>query len=58
MNANIINGRSANILSKLTTAGATMEAMRAKVVTPLIPTLRPKVGNSSPENKYNAGMVP
>ena len=58
MIANMIIGSSARKLSKLTTAGATMDAIRAKVVTPLIPTFRPNVGYNSPENKYNAGIVP
>lgn len=58
MTANIISGKSEITLSKLTMAGATIEAMRANVVTPLTPTFLPNVGNNSPENKYRAGIVP
>lgn len=58
MTVNMMRGRSTNRLSKVTTAGATIDAMRANVVTPLTPTFLPSVGNNSPENKYNAGIVP
>lgn len=52
------SGRSGLMSSKLTTAGATIDAMRAKVVTPATPALRPTVGNNSPVYKYKAGTVP
>lgn len=58
MIASKASGRSGIISSKLTMAGATMAAMRANVVTPATPELRPIVGKSSPENKYRAGTVP
>lgn len=55
---NNITGKLAAKDSRLTTAGAIIEAIRAKVVTPLTPTLRPIVGKSSPENRYSAGIEP